>query len=112
MNKLDLNYKIATLYEVDPYLQCMVGFDINEGNIYKYIPFIDDWNRLMPLALEHDIWIQPYKSLGFLYAHVRKDLIFDAVFYKDHKSPDDASKYAIAMALVKLAESKLCTTIC
>ena len=47
MNKLDLNYKIAALYGVDPYLQCMVGFDINEGNIYKYIPFIDDWNRLV-----------------------------------------------------------------
>ena len=74
MNKLDLNYKISTLYAVDPFLQCTVGFDINEGNIYKYIPFRDD--------------------------------IGSIARYSEHETIEAAAQYAIAMALIKLAESK------
>ena len=102
MTKLELNYEIATLYGVDPFLQCMVGFDINEGNIYKYIPFIDDWNMLMPLALSNKIGFVAMNNIVL----AGRDDIEAKENYSDHESPDDASKYAIAMALVKLAGSK------
>ena len=102
MNKLALNYKIATLYGVDPFLQCMVGFDINEGNIYKYIPFIDDWNRLMPLALSNKIGFVAMNTIAL----AGIDEIEAKENYSDHESPEAAARYAIAMALVKLKESK------
>ena len=103
MTKEELSNNLAELYGE------YGGYEIVNENKYSdsiTTLLIDDWNRLMPLSLEHDVWIQPYNSLGFIYAHARKDVIFDKVFYKDHESPEDAAKYAVAMALVKLAESK------
>ena len=102
MTKLELNYEIATLYGVDPFLQCMVGFDINEGNIYKYIPFIDDWNMLMPLALSNKIGIEAMNNIVL----AGRDDIGSKASYSDHETIEAAAQYAIAMALVKLAESK------
>ena len=105
MNKLDLNYEIATMYGVDPFLQCMVGFDINEGNIYKYIPFIDDWNMLMPLALQNKIGFVAMNNI-FLAGRDNIESVESIGIYSEHETQEDAARFAIAMALVKLEESK------
>ena len=100
--KLELNDKLAELYSLD-------RFTMKSGDdpVFSYqIRLIDDSGRIFDLALENDIWIQPYNSLGFIYAHVRKDVSFDKVFYKDHETPQAAARYALALALVNLAESK------
>ena len=97
ITKQELNNKLTELYVVAPYFY----------NHNPYMLLIDDSARMFDLMIEHDIWVQPYHSLGFVYAHARKDVIFDKVYFKDHESPQASAKYAGAMALVKLAESKL-----
>ena len=99
MTKLELNDKLAKLYTQCPF---------SLANL-KYVLLIDDWDRLMPLALRHDISVQPSSFLGLIYSHTKANLLFEKAFYKDHESPEAAAQYAIATALVKLAESKSCT---
>ena len=101
MNKLELNDKLASLY---PEIARLLEDAKSELSYIYYI--VDDSKIMFELALANDIWIQPFNNLGFIYAHARRVVIFDKIFYKDHESPLAASLYAIAMALVKLAESK------
>ena len=104
MTKLELNDKLARLYGEDS------GYEIVNENKYSdsiTTLLIDDWNGLMPLALKQQLHIEIYNWFVSV-CHVRDDkpsFNFDAEF-KDHESPEDAVRYAIAMTLVKFAESK------
>ena len=91
MTKLELNKKLADLYG----LEAMSYFQ-------RAILLIDDWNMLMPLALNHKIGFAAMNNI-FL---AGRDGVEIKESYNDHESPEDAAKYAIALALVKLAESK------
>ena len=106
MTKLELNDKLAELYGLVGTHKYISGIDIIEGNIYSYYFLIDDWSRLMNLAVDNDIWVQSVKEMFVVYAHKRGTIEFEEVLFKDHESPQAATKFAIAMALVKLAEDK------
>ena len=115
MTKLELNEKLIELYGLKPLFQSFAGFDVNGGVVYEYLPLIADWNRLMPLALTHGLSIElgSIFSKDFVkkeYVLVREKLAWvnsdDPVYLKDHESLEDAARFAIAMALVELAESK------
>ena len=92
MNKEELNNKLAELYGLEPKL----------GKLH----LIDDSARMFELALANDIWIQPYNHLGFIYAHFRCNHELNKASYREHESPQAAARYAIAMALIKMKESK------
>ena len=91
MTKLELNDKLSEFYGLKPFT--MIGGDI---------PAIDDWNRLMPLAINHKIGFVAMNNIVL----AGRDDIEAKENYSDHESPDDAARFAIAMALVKLAEGK------
>ena len=88
MNKQDLNNKLAELYELEPKL----------GKTY----LIDDSARLFDLAVQHKI--------GFVAMNnnvlAGRDSIQIVQHYSDHESPQAAARYAIAMALIEMKESK------
>ena len=96
MTKLELNEKLAELYGIKPYFQTIVGFDINEGNVYAYLPLIDDSARMFDLAIEQNIC-----------ACGKFDSIRNNALLKDHETTQAAARFAIALALVELKESKL-----
>ena len=112
MTKLELNNKLAELYGEDGSYEI-----VNENKYSDSITtlLIDDWNRLMPLTLTHGLSIEldSIVSNDFVkkdYVLVREKLAWvnsdDPVYFKDYESIEDAARFAIAKALVKLAESK------
>ena len=98
MTKRELNDKLAELYGLE--VSMMTDYDIY-GNDFEVL-LIDDWNRLMPLAILNNIGFVAMNTI--VLAGI--DEIEAKENYSDHESPDAAARYAIAMALVKLAESK------
>ena len=118
MTKLELNNRLAELYDEYQDEHYYTGKYDGFSMEFNAVLLIDDWNRLMPLALAHGISLS---LLGDLYAdgdinrvlarantpnNVTYSSIAESQKYTDHESPEDAARYAIAMALVKLAESK------
>ena len=101
MTKLELNEKLAELYS----FEAMYYF--------KYpVLLIDDSARIFNFMVAHkicldygEVYIDGVKNECF-YAGKKGYFINNDVFLKDHESPQAAACYAIAMALVKLAESK------
>ena len=88
MNKQDLNNKLAELYELEPKL----------GKLY----LIDDSARLFDLAVHHKIGFVAMNNIVL----AGRDSIQIVQHYSDHESPQAAARYAIALALIELAESK------
>ena len=109
MNKLELNEKLAKLYpEISRILE-------NAESELSYIYYIvDDSARIFDLMLEYNIlldfdWLNAHgQMLKYFTARV-KDVFYDVEieFVKDHDSESEAARFAIAMALVKLAEDKI-----
>ena len=95
MNKQELNNKLAELYDLEPKL----------GKTY----LIDDSARMFDLSGQYSVDINYINDYGFVVADIKiNDEKFVKAFseYKDHKTPSDAAKHAIALALIELAESK------
>ena len=103
MKKLELNDKLAELYGLDS------GYTyVNENKYSDSITtlIIDDWSVLMDLAVDKNINYICSKNYG--YCKVGFNFIGweTKADYKDHESPQAATRFAIAMALVKLKEDK------
>ena len=95
MNKEELNNKLAKLYDLEPKL----------GKLY----LIDDSARMFDLSVQYSVDINYINDYGFVVADIKiNDEKFVKAFseYKDYKTPSDSAKYAIAMALIELKESK------
>ena len=88
MNKQELNNKLAELYDLKPKL----------GKLY----LIDDSARLFDLAVHHKIGFVAMNNIVL----AGKDDIGSKASYSDHESPQAAARYALAMALIKMKESK------
>ena len=104
MNKSELNNKLAKLYGIDGMYKHIYEVDMKEGIIYRDDLLINDFNRLMDLAVDNGICIYTYEDCVMCakpYA-----MMPTKEFYENHESPQATTKYAIAMALVKLAEDK------
>ena len=84
MNKQELNNKLAELYDLEPKL----------GKMH----LIDDWNRLLPLALNNKIGFVAMSDIVL----AGRDSIQIVQHYSDHETPSDATRHAIAMALIEL----------
>ena len=88
MNKQELNNKLAELYGLEPKL----------GKLY----LIDDSARLFDLAVQHKIGFVAMNNIVL----AGKDDIGSKASYREHESPQAAARYALAMALIKMKESK------
>ena len=88
MNKEELNNKLAELYDLKPKL----------GKLY----LIDDSARLFDLAVQHKIGFVAMNNIVL----AGRDSIQIVQHYSDHESPQAAARYAIAMALIEIKESK------
>ena len=106
MTKLELNNKLAKLYVIAGTRKRICGIDSKECNIYAYDLLIDDWNRLMDLAVDNHLnighIINDNNNYFSVYATANDRKYFED--YAEHESPQAATRYAIAMALVKLKE--------
>ena len=104
MNKSELNNKLAELYGIE---KLRISFE-DDGErpapIIVKILLIDDWSRLMDLAVHERLNI--YMNLDIVTCTNDKDVVEISEFMSDHESPQAATKYAIAMALVRVNESK------
>ena len=92
MTKLELNDKLEKIYPLSEADMC-------EDN---QIPLIDDSARMFDLMVEHRIGTVPMTNNFLACTHD----IESRANYSAYESPQDAARVAIAMALVKLAESK------
>ena len=101
MNKQELNEKLASLYGVEKTkFYCNM---ISDGSVWENeVLLIDDWDRLMPLAILNKIGFVAMNDIVL----AGRDEIQDKQSYSDHETIEAAAQYAIAMALVKLAEIK------
>ena len=113
MTKQELNEKLIDLYGLKHLFQTFAGFDENRNILYGYMQIIDDSARMFDLMIEHDIFLDFFwdniNEVKPKYYTARQKGVFrsvDMIFLKDHETPQAAARYAIAMALVKLAESK------
>ena len=108
MTKLELNNNLADLYGLVGTHKRISGIDIIEGNIYAYDLLIDDWSRLMDLALDNKIFelFESRQTNNYFSLKNRSNLQYMVFLNKDHKLPQAATRFAIAMALVKLKEDK------
>ena len=88
MNKEELNNKLAKLYDLEPKL----------GKLY----LIDDSARLFDLSVQHKIGFVAMNNIVL----AGKDDIGSKASYREHESPQAAARYALAMALIKIKESK------
>ena len=111
MTKLELNNKLAKLYNLPAKKIMMTSvtctiIDGKQKDTYTtgYALLIDDWAMLMDLALDNKLNI--YFSLDVVTCTNNKDVIESNEFMSDNESPQAATRFAIAMALVKLAEDK------
>ena len=106
MTKRELNDKLAELYGITAYSP-IHGLPDTEG----YVPIsvnllIDDSARMFELAITHDIWIKPSSFFRLVYAHHRKSPEHRPEFYEDHESPQAATRYTIAIELIRLKGEK------
>ena len=109
MNKLELNEKLIELYGLKSLFQAFAGFDVNRDVVYGYIQIIDDSEIMFDLMIEHHISITfyPFGVIAYLNTDEHGNTLeeIDADF-KDHETSQEAARFAIALALVELAESK------
>ena len=103
MTKLELNDKLAELSGIDRMHKRICEVDMKEGIIYTDDLLIDDWTRLMDLSVYNQLSIHVNKN--DVLCTYEGDVISDE-FFDDHESPQEATRFAIAMALVKVAELK------
>ena len=113
MNKLELNEKLIELYGLKSLFQAFAGFDVNRDVVYGYIQIIDDSEIMFDLMVEHDIFLDFFwlniDEVKPKYYTARQKGVFrsiDMILLKDHENQQAAARFAIALALVKLAESK------
>ena len=107
MTKLELNNKLSELYGIVGTRKRIFRIDYIEENIYVYDLLIDDWIRLMDLAVDNELFIQIYSDFIDVYAFTTDSIkAKQNEKYINHESPQAATRFAIAMALVKLAEDK------
>ena len=103
MNKSELNNKLAELYFIPKATE--LGF---VNGLRQELLLIDDWSRLMDLAVDNHLNIchitNANEEYFSVYATANDRKYFED--YSEHESPEDATRYAIAMDLVKLAEDK------
>ena len=97
MTKLELNDKLAELYNIEPYIN-----PLNLGKRY----LIDDWTRLMDLAVDNRLHIDIFDVFTAIFWLSSKDNSMHHEENKKHESPQAATRFAIAMALVKVAKDK------
>ena len=98
MTKLELNDKLAELYNID-------NFTYMGDRINTYL--IEDWAMLMYLAVDNELFIQIYSDFVDVYAFTTDSIkAKQNEKYINHESPQEATRYAIAMALVKLKDDK------
>ena len=105
MTKLELNEKLDKLYGLESSI--LTDHDIY-GNDFEVL-LIDDSARMFDLMFEYQVLTTFYPSgvtayqyqdeYGFLVGDIDAD-------FKDHESIQAAGRYAIAMVLTELAESK------
>ena len=103
MNKIELNNKLAKLYGIDGMYKRIYEVDMKEGIIYRDYLLIDDWNRLMELSVDNGLSIHTNKN--DVLCTYEGDVISDE-FFDEYESPQAATRFSIAMALVKLKEGK------
>ena len=102
LSKQELNEKLELIYPLSEADMC-------EDN---QIPLIQDSWRMFELAVDNDLRIRQADESAeiFYYSFDEKEQegrwISVSAKHKDHESKVAAARYAIAMALVKLAESK------
>ena len=110
MTKLELNDKLADLYGINS-KKSFWRLDPDVGKSFHTITLlIDDSARMFDLMIEHDIFLD-FFWLNFgevkpKYYTARQKGVFrsvDMIFLKDHETQQAAARFAIAMALVKLA---------
>ena len=104
MTKLELNDKLAALY---PEIARLLEDAKSELSYIYYV--VDDSARIFDLMFEYQVLTTFYPSgvtayqyqdkYGFLVGDIDAD-------FEDHESIQAAGRYAIAMVLIKLAESK------
>ena len=99
MNKQELNKKLADLY------------GLHEAEMYEdnLIHLIDDSARMFGLLVEHKLSIIFYPFGVLIYEKTDEywNLIDEvSADFKDHENPQAAVRFAIALYLVTLAESK------
>ena len=113
MTKLELNTKLAKLYEIKD-SRCIVEEFNGIEPVLREIRLIDDSARMFDLMIEHNIviffeWItiegenDKYYIARLKYVYGNTDIIY----VKDHETQQAAARFAIAMALVKLALEKI-----
>ena len=104
MTKQELNKKLADLY------------GLHEAEMYEdnLVHLIDDSSRMFELMIDNKIAFE-LSGLFYIsgveqeYVAARKIGVWPnrvIAFLKDHETPQAAARFAIALALVKLAESK------
>ena len=93
MNKIELNDKLAELYNI-------------EKTLWDKVLLIDDWSRLMDLAVDNRLHIDIFDVFTAIFWLSSKDNSMHHEENKKHESPQAATRFAIAMALVKLKEDK------
>ena len=109
MTKIELNEKLAKLYGIE---KLRISFE-DDGErpapIIVKILLIDDWSRLMNLAVDNKVFdiFECRQTDSYFSLRNRENFQNLQIFMnKEHESPQAATKYAIAMALVKLKEGK------
>ena len=100
--KLELNDKLASLYGLDSSI--MTDYDIY-GNDFEVL-LIDDSARMFDLMIENKLSVLTMDD-GCMTLHYKEDSELSEKFMnKDHETTQAAARYAIGMALIKLAEDK------
>ena len=113
MTKLELNDKLAGLYNLPSKKEELTYWkERDEYTLtdYEYadILLIDDSARMFDLAVKNKIDLVHYGDGVEARYEIKNDCFYyrEGAIYIDHESPQAAARYAIAMALIKLAEGK------
>ena len=121
MTKLELNNKLAELYGL-PKNKDFYGkstlitrygkpeIKVETEQSVSTVLLIDDWSTLMNLAIGQLFTIEQYGDMQEVVIQpYHEHHVLDALSiekYSNHESPQAATRFAIAMALVKVAEMK------
>ena len=103
MTKIELNDKLAELYELPKATEIF-----GDGGFHQEHLLIEDWSRLMDLAVDNGINIaftpdEEYVKSFSVRAEFNKIYNYSQLV-SDYESPQDAVMFSIARALVKLKE--------
>jgi len=87
-----LSIRIGELYNLQPY-DCIIDT----------VWLVSDWNRLMPLAVENDVFYDCIPNIGVAAYCFSSDEYWDGN-YADHPPKEVATQVAIARALIAIKE--------